>query len=650
MSYIQFDKEQLVNLGFALKREFIRSNRAGSFATSTIIGCNTRKYHGLFITPQPDIDGGNHVLLSTLDETIVQRNEEFNLGIHRYPQGVYNPKGHKYITKLEMEPMPKFTYRVGGVVLTKEFLFCLEHDRFLIKYTLEDAHSPTLLKFKPFLAFRNIHQLTRANIAADTHFTNADNGISIKMYPHYSSLFMQFSKKPEYTHAPTWYYNIEYTEEMERGFDYQEDLFVPGFFEISLKKGESVIFSVGLEEADTSTLKKSYTSEIGKRIPRDSFRNCLINSGWQFFVHKNNKVEIIAGYPWFGRWGRDTFISLPGLTLAINDPQNCKAVIDSLISELKGPLCPNMGCGTDIAYNSVDAPLWFFWALQQYAIYTKSQRKIWIEYGGKMMQILDGYRQGCEFNIKMQDNGLIYAGEAGKALTWMDAVVNGKPVTPRSGLDVEINALWYNAVMFAIEVAGLAGDDAFVQKWKEIADKIPAAFKATFWNKDKGYLCDFVDGDYKDWSVRPNQIFAASLPYNPVSEQIRKLILDITERDLLTRRGLRTLSPTSPDYIGVYKGGVAERDSAYHQGVVWPWLLGHYAEAYLKIHGKSGLAHIKQLYDGFEPVMMEHGIGSVSELYDGNPPYLPGGAPSQAWSVAELLRIGYLIEKYYNEK
>lgn len=650
MSYIKFTKEELVNLNYSLKREFIRSNRAGAFAMSTIIGCNTRKYHGLLIVPQPGLDGENHVLLSSFDETIIQQNEEFQLGIHRYPNGVSNPKGHKYITSLEMEPMPKFTYKVGGVTLSKEMLFCIESARFLIKYTLEDAHYPTLLRFKPFLAFRNMHTLTKANVDADTNYKSINNGIKIKMYPGYTSLFLQFSKKTSYTHVPHWYYNIEYLEELERGYEYLEDLFVPGFFETSLKKGESIVFCAGTEEIDTASLKKTYSAQIQKRIPRDNYKNCLINSALQFFVHKNKKVEIIAGYPWFGRWGRDTFIALPGLTLAVNEPEKCKAVIDTMVAELKGTLFPNMGNGNDTAYNSIDAPLWFFWALQQYAIYTCSQDKIWKEYGKKMKMILNGYRNGCEFNIKMQENGLVYGGKAWMALTWMDAMVHGKPVTPRTGLDVEINALWFNAIMFSLEVARLAGDNDFVDEWSEISCKIPAAYKETFWNKDKGYLCDYVDGDYKDWSVRPNQIFAASLPYSPLSEQIRKLILDITEKELLTRRGLRTLSPKSPEYKGSYKGDIIERDSSYHQGTVWPWLLGHYAEAYLKIHGKSGLAHIKQLYDSFEPVMTEHGIGSISEVYDGDPPYMPGGAPSQAWSVAELLRMGYLIDKYYNEE
>ena len=649
MSYIKFDKDQLVNLEYSLNREFIRSNRAGSFAMTTIIGCNTRKYHGLLIAPQPRVDGGNHVLLSSLDETVIQHDSSFNLALHRYFPGIYNPKGHKYIRELVAEPIPKITYRVGGVIFTKEMLFSIEHDRVFIRYTLVDAHSPTKIKFTPFLAFRNVHSLTRANVDADTRYHKLENGIKARLYPGYSALCMQFSKNAEYTHVPHWYYNIEYLQEKERGYDYCEDLYVPGFFEIPLRKGESVVFSAGTDEINPVSLKRLFTAEIARRIPRDSFYNCLLNSAQQFIVRRGAKTEIIAGFPWFGRWGRDTFISLPGLTLSRGDHKTCKAVIDTMLSDLKGPLFPNVGSGSDSAYNSVDASLWFFWALQQYSMYTGTHNQIWKEYGRKMKLILNGYRQGTEFNIRMLPNGLLSAGEEGRALTWMDAVVHGKPVTPRMGLAVEINALWYNAIRYSMEVAGLAGDQEFIDEWNETACNFPAAFKETFWNKDKGYLCDFVSGDYKDWSVRPNQILAASLPYSPVSEQIRKLILDIAARELLTPRGLRTLSPKSHEYKGIYEGNTEERDSAYHQGTVWPWLLGHYAEAYLKIHGKGGISHINRIYSGFECVMTEHGIGSISEVYDGDPPHRPGGAPSQAWSVAELLRIACLLDEYQNK-
>lgn len=648
MSYINFDKNQLVNLEYSLNRELLRSNRAGSYACTTILGCNTRKYHGLLVTPQPAIDGENHVLLSSLDITIIQREAEFNFGIHKFPGGVYMPKGHKYFSDYTTEPIPKLTFRVGGVVLTMELLLALDDERLLVRYVLEEAHSPTIIRIKPFLAFRNIHKLAKANVFVDKKYEKIDSGIRYRMYTGYSNLFMQFSKKPEYTHVPDWYYNVEYAKEQERGYDYQEDLFVPGFFEIPMKKGEAIIFSVGTSEIDPQTLKKLFVDEINFRIPRDSFFNNLVNSAHQFIVRRDKKTEVTAGFPWFGRWGRDTFIALPGITLGIDDPKTCKDVLDTMTAELSGPLFPNVGHGNYAVYNSVDAPLWFFWALQQYAEYTNTKDRVWKEYGKKMLMILEGFRDGTMYNIKMQGNGLIYAGIQGKALTWMDAIVNGKPVTPRIGMPVEINALWYNAVMFALEVAGLANAKSFIEEWTPVSNMIPAAFKDTFWDKDKGYLADYVCGDFKDWTVRPNMVIATSLPYVPVSDKICQLVLERIQQELLTPRGLRTLTPKHPDYKGLYSGNQTERDMAYHQGTVWPWLLGHFAEGYLKVHGKSGLSMIKSLYDGFDAAMKEYCVGTIAEIYDGDPPHKACGALSQAWSVGEVLRMRKLIEKVEN--
>jgi predicted glycogen debranching enzyme len=646
MSYINFDSSQLVNLEYSLSRELLRSNRAGSYASSTIIHCNTRKYHGLLIAPQPAIDHENHVLLSALDETIIQREAEFNLGIHKYPGGKYYPKGHKYLRDFVTEPIPKLTYGVGGVILTKEMIFSTTEDRMVIKYTLEKAHSPTRIRLRPFLAFRNVHHLSKANIFVERKYEKAANGIKLRMYQGYSDLYLQISKGNEYTHVPDWYYNIEYQQEMERGYDYQEDLYVPGFFEFDIEKGESIYFSAGTKEITPAGMKTAYRNEIKKRIPRDNFENCLINSAHQFIVKRGTKTEVIAGFPWFGRWGRDTFIAIPGLTLVTGDFKTCKNVIDTMLADLKGPLFPNIGSGSNSAYNSVDAPLWFFWALQQYVMLSEHHNRIWKEYGKKMKLILEGYRDGTEFKIHMQDDGLIYAGEAGKALTWMDAVVHGKPVTPRIGLAVEINALWYNAICFSLEMAIIAGDKPFVDAWTPIADIIPASFVNTFWSPEKKYLADYVDGEYKDWSERPNMVFATSLPYSPIDEDIRKEVLRTVKQELLTPRGLRTLSPKNPQYRGIYFGDQAERDLAYHQGTVWPWLLGHFAEGYLKIYGSSGVDFIRSLYEGFEAVMTEHGIGTISEIYDGDPPHQARGAISQAWSVAELLRINWMIRKY----
>jgi predicted glycogen debranching enzyme len=597
------------------------------------------------VVPQPALDDDNHVLLSNFDETVIQHEAEFNLGIHKYPGGIYYPRGHKYVQDFSTSPIPYNIYHVGGVILKREMLFSHVADRFLIRYTLLEAHSPTKLRFKPFLAFRNVHRLSKANIDVNNKYDEVPNGIRMKLYSGYSYLYMQFSKKPEYTHVPDWNYNIEYQLEMERGYEYQEDLFVPGFFEIDIKKGESVVFCAGTTEISPSAIKRAFDNEINKRIPRDNFENCLINSAQQFFVKKGQRTDIIAGFPWFGRWGRDTFIALPGLTLVLGEKKLFTDVIDTMIRDMKGPLFPNFGLKNKKAYNSADASLWFIWALQQYSNLYHNREEVWKEYGSRIKNVLEGYRAGTPGNIHMQDDGLIWAGQPGLALTWMDAVVNGKPVTPRSGLPVEINALWYNAVCYAIELAVHNQDEKFVKEWKPVAAMIPESFTRTFWIEKEGYLADYVDGDYKDKAVRPNQVIATSMHYSPLEEDKSRQVLEVVKQELLTPRGLRSLSPNNPAYKGSCAGDQKSRDEAYHQGTVWPWLLGHFVEGYLEIYGKAGLPFVKSLYTGFEEVMTEHGIGTISEIYDGDPPHTARGAVSQAWSVAELLRIHSLIVK-----
>jgi predicted glycogen debranching enzyme len=600
----------------------------------------------MLVTPQPMIDSENHVLLSSLDETVIQRESEFNLGIHKYPGNLYNPKGHKYIRDFVTDPIPKLTYRVGGVILTKEMIFSTLESRMIIKYTLVEANSPTKLRLRPFLAFRNIHTLSRENIFADKKYEEVKNGVKIRMYQGYTDLYLQVSKVCEYTHVPDWYYNIEYQEEMDRGYEYQEDLYNPGFLEFDIRRGESVFFSASTAEINPLSMKRAFSAELSKRIPRDNFVHCLVNAAQQFIIRNGKSTEVKAGFPWYGQRGRDTFISLPGLTLVQGDHKACQAVLETMVSGMNGPFFSSFSSGSQVPCQSADTSLWFFWTLQQYDAFTGSGKKIWKDYGRRMKTILESYRDGTGLNIHMDQDGLISAGLPGKAVTWMDAVSYGKPVTPRTGNSVEVNALWYNAIMYAIEVSRLAGDSAFEDEWKELAAKIPAAFLEKFWNGEKRYLADFVDDQYKDWTVRPNMIFVASLPYSPVDEEIRKEVLSRVKQELLTPRGLRTLSPKSPVYKGNYLGNSPERDLAYHQGTVWPWLLGHFTEGYLKIHGKSGLSYVRDIFQGFEAVMTEHGIGTISEIYDGDPPFTARGAISYAMSVAELLRMNYLINKY----
>jgi predicted glycogen debranching enzyme len=310
---------------------------------------------------------------------------------------------------------------------------------------------------------------------------------------------------------------------------------------------------------------------------------------------------------------------------------------------MKDGLFTNMGNSANPAFNSVDAPLWFFWSLQQYTKVVKSYTTIWRNYGKAIKSILEAYRSGTSFNIKMHENGLIYAGEPGKALTWMDAIVHGKPVTPRIGFPVEINALWYNAVMFSLDLAKRAKDEDFIKTWEGLPCVIQESFMNLFWDPKKGYLADVTDYKSKDWSIRPNQVIAVSMEHSMLSSEIKKAVLDVIERDLLTPRGLRTLSPTNENYKGIYKGTQEQRDLAYHQGTVWPWLLEHFCESYMNLHKESGLAFLENLINGFEPVMTELGIGTIPEIFDGDPPHRARGAISQAWSVAALLRI---IERY----
>lgn len=648
MSYINFEKKQLVNLEYSLSKELIRTNRAGSYASTTLPGCNTRKYHGLLVSTQPQIDNQHHVFLSSLDATVIQREAEFNLGIHKYGDDLYEPGGHKYIRDFESDPIPKITFRVGGVVLTMERVFSSTDDRMLIKYTLVEAHSPTKLRFKPLLAFRSAHFLSKANDEVDKSFKEVDNGIRVRMYEKYSPLFMQFSKQVKFVHQPDWYYDIEYTKEKTRGYDFNEDLYLPGYFEVAIKKGESIVFSAGLEEAKPRQLKSAFNKELSKRIPRNSFENCLINAGEQFFLYQNKDVKLVAGYHWFNVSARDAFIALPGLTLTQNKTESFFDVVDTLIRKMDGSLFPNNRIGNDYIYNSVDAPLWFFRALQQYVSIIGDGDVIWKKYGKLMRNILEAFKNGTSFNIHTHENGLLYSGNENDTLTWMNTQIDDKPVVNRNGFAVEINALWYNAICFFIELSQNYGGAKKLQDWKEIKEKLEQSYNPTFWIEGDNYLADVVRRDYRDASVRPNQVIAVSLPYSPLSDQMKYQVLKKVEGELLTPRGLRTLSPKNPDYCGIYKGDIRQRDLAYHQGSVFPWLLGAFSEAYLKLHGKGGLPFIKELYDGFEPEITEHGIGSISELYYGDPPHKPKGSISQAWCVGELLRINYLINQYQN--
>ncbi len=657
MSVLKFDKQSLGNLEYSLKREMLATDRSGGYMSTTIVCCNTRKYHGLVVCPK-DSTENDYVLLSSLDETVIQHDQSFNLGIHRFP-GTYEPRGHKYITDFDYNPSPAITYRVGGVVLKKELLWIHSKTQLLIRYTLLEATSETRLRLRPFLAFRDKHALSSANMFADGHSYPIKGGVKCRLYNDFPWLYMQTNCDGcDFVAAPDWYYRFEYLEEKARGYPYEEDLLTPGYFEINIKRGESIIFSAALDEMwSAKTIDKIFEDEQARRSDKNDFLSCLRHSARQFVSRREDRTEVVAGWPWFGRWGRDTFIALPGITLSQGDVETCQEVIDTMTREMSGGLFPNMG----EAYNSVDAPLWFFWTLQQLEGHIGAEN-IWQKYGTKMKDILAAYRRGIGGGsdakiIEVHDNGLVWAGGPGLALTWMDAIVDGIPVTPREGYQIEINALWYNAVCYTLELAKKHKDSAFTDEWKHLPELIKASFVATFWSPEKGYLADYVnpssgengplwEAGGRNFFVRPNQVIACSLRYKMLGDEQQLEILNTIKRHLLTPKGLRTLSPQNPLYQGRYEGDQATRDAAYHQGTVWPWPLEHYVRARFDVQGEKFLERAEEILAGFEEDIDSYGICSIPEIYDGDPPHAQRGAISQAWSVGAILRINEMIDSY----
>ncbi|MDD6394453.1 MAG: amylo-alpha-1,6-glucosidase [Prevotella sp.] len=642
MSYLRFEKALMTNLEESLPKELLRTNRSGAYSCSTIVDCNTRKYHGLFVIPIPELDDENHVLLSSLDTTVVQHGAEFNLGLHKYQGNNYSPKGHKYIREFDCDKVPTTIYRVGGVLLKKEFIFQAYEMRLLIRYTLVDAHSATTLRFRPFLAFRSVRQFTHENSTASREYTEVPGGIRTCMYAGYPDLYMQFSKENRFVFQPDWYRGVEYPKEQERGYASNEDLYVPGYFEMDIKKGESIVFAASISEAKTSTLGKLFDKEVSLRSPRDNFFHCLVNAAHQFHYRtKNDERYIIAGYPWFKCRARDTFVSLPGLTLSIEEQDYFELVMKTAERELRDFMQGNPQTGKMAEIEQPDVPLWAIWAIQQYAKEAGKDKCIEM-YGKLVADILDYIIDGNHPNLTLDDNGLLHTDGKDKAVTWMNSTANGRPVVPRTGYIVEFNALWYNALRFA---ATLTTDAKRVSQLEELAEKAKASFVETFLN-EYGYLFDYVDGNMMDWSVRPNMIFAVALDYSPLSQPQKKSVLDICTRELLTPKGLRSLSPKSGGYNPIYVGPQTQRDYAYHQGTAWPWLGGFYMEACLKLYKRTRLSFIERQMVGFEDEMSYHCLGTISELFDGNPPFYGRGATSFAMNVGQILRMLELLEKY----
>ncbi|TLX76162.1 glycogen debranching protein [Labilibacter sediminis] len=641
MSYLAFEKSKLINLEQSLFQEILRTNRAGSYSSSSIIGCNTRKYHGLLVCPLPEFNMTRHVLLSSLNATVIQHEKEFNLGIHKYMGNHYDPKGHKYIRELDFDIIPRTVYRVGGVQLAVETVLVEKEEQVLIKYTLLEANSDTKLKLKPFLANRSVHELTHQNLSANTKYTYIPNGINIQMYPNIPALSLQLSKDNEFVPVPDWYRGIEYFKEERRGYNYKEDLYVPGYFEFEIKKGESVIFSASTKEFKPGGFKSKFSKEVNKRIPREGLYHNLLNSASQFFVSKGKAITMVAGYHWYNKRLRDTLISSPLLTESLGDINLFHKVIESSARELKTIFSDK----SHTKLTEADTPLWFFWTIQQ--CWGKScTKELWLKHNSIVKLIINSYLNNRFENITVQNNGLVHSFDDNIPLTWMNGMSGNKPVTPRNGNCVEVNALWYNALKVSHKLSSEINDEAFIKVIEPVIAKIESSFVDTFWNDEDKCLFDLVSDEFKDNSIRPNQIFATAFEHSPLDNEKKKSIVDIVRKELLTPKGIRSLSPQDPHYEGLIEGAADVRELSLHQGTVWPWLISFYAEAYLNLHKQSGIHHIKRIANNFEDEMTNHCIGTLSEYYDGNPPHKGKGAVSMAWNVAGVLKILKLIEKY----
>ena len=643
MSFLKFDKTLMINLQESLSREILRANQKGAYHSTTIVDCNTRKYHGLLVMPIPDMDDNNHVILSSLDETVIQHGAAFHLGLHKYQGESFSPNGHKYIREYSMEVIPRTLFRVGGVILSKEKIFSRTDNLIMIRYKLIDAHSKTVLRFNPFLAFRSVTDLTYRNDVINKQYDEVKNGVRMCLYAGYPHLYMQFSKPVEFVPEGDWYMGIEYPKEQERGYPYQEDLYVPGYFELEIHKGESIVFCAGDKEFDTDTLPGLFVKEIESRIPRSNFYNCIVNSVHQLYYHPNpDDSYLLAGYPWFKVRARDLFISICGTTLLINEKDRYEKIMQTALKALQAFIREGRRDPVIREMDNPDVLLWAIWSMQQYRLKegVESARE---KYTGIVEEIIKYILSQSHPNLKVSDNGLVYSNGREVAVSWMNATVNGRPAVARSGYLIEFNALWYNALSFYKELK----NELPMDRIDGLIDAMNTSFPSTFVNK-YNYLFDYVDGPGQDWSVRPNMIIAASCVYSPLTRAQRRAVLDIVTKELLTLKGLRSLSPKSIGYNPNYVGSQYERDMSYHQGTVWPWLMSMYLSTYLDLLGRAGISFVERMLTSMEEEMSQHCIGSVSELFDGNPPFTGRGATSFLMNLSAVLTVIDMLKKYEN--
>ena len=630
-------------------REWLETNGIGGYASSSVSGANTRRYHGLLVaSTRPPL--GRMVLLSKFEEAVIIDGERYEISSNQYP-GSVNPDGFKYITQFRLEPFPIWTIKLPGLEIEKTLFMVYGENTAVISWTVrhtETVHRPNVeLELKPLLAFRDHHHLRHEDWAFASDYVETDDLVTMKPYADMPRLYLAHSGAAIEKQG-FWYRDFEYAIEQERGFDFREDLFQPFSMRFDLSDSATVIAST--EARRTSQAADYESAEIIRRAglivkaeAEDDFTMPLVLAADQFIVARGTGKTVIAGYHWFSDWGRDTMIALSGLTLATGRPEIAKSILLEFSKHISEGMLPNRfpDAGEVPEYNTVDATLWFFEAIRAYAESTGDFDMIRDELYDKLVDIVDWHVRGTRYQIHVDTDGLLYSGEPGVQLTWMDAKIGDWVVTPRTGKAVEIQALWYNALRVVADLAERFDDADRHKKYSEMADIACESFNGQFWNEGAGCLFDVVNDDDKDASIRPNQVFAVSLRHTMLNPGKARRVVDKVEAELLTPVGLRSLSPSDPHYVPIYIGSPLERDGGYHQGTVWGWLIGPFVEAFRKVHSKDAIAdkRVNEILSGFRSHLTEAMAGQISEIFDADPPHLPRGCAAQAWSVAELLRV-----------
>jgi len=641
MGYLKFDNSMLADLGQSLQKEVVIPNKLGAYYSTTTVGCNTRKYHGAFVVPST-LEGKQKLLLiSSIDETLIQNGAEYNLGVHEYTAGHFSPNGHNYMRLFDYNSNSvTITYRAGGTVIEKCIVLCENENRLIIRYKVLSGN--TSIKIEPTLAFRDTDELCVENNSVHKEYKAISNGIALSLYNKYPMLSLQISKKGEFVATGYWKKNLEYFNERDRGYHDREDLYVAGHFIVEAKEGEEIYFTAGLKDAKSKDIENAFNSNI-KKDSTDSMINVLKQTAESMFVEKDGKSYMMAGYPWYKCVARNMAIAIPGLIAAGTNQKEIDIHLETLGVEIEKLMSASEDKEYDqniIGIEQPDVVLWYAKAIQDYAnTFGKNTAKK--KYADKLSSIVDFIKAGLHTNIELTNNGLLYIHGWKTPKTWMNAIGGfGELITPRSGWTVEINALWYNTLKFTAE---LTSNNIYDQ----LAEKVGDSFTDIFWNGT--YLFDFVDGDHFERSVRPNMLWAVALKYSPLNGEQQKAILDMATKELLTPKGIRSLSPYSNNFHWNGAGGQQGRDYSAFQGAVYPWLMGAYIESYLRVYKQSGYSFAERSMHGLEDEVFNNTIGTYSEMYDGMAPYKSSEGMSYGINVCEVIRAKQLLSKFEAE-